>query len=90
MRQIVLVAALALLLVSVSRGNTEEVEQTLGFSKKCEYHINEMVHNLQDKMYVGAYIHSAFVYAECKAYTDEERDMLDKIHAARNKLMEEY
>ena len=90
MKQIILVVALALLLVSVSRGNIERVEQTLGFSKKCEYHIDQIAESITEKYYVAAYIHSVLALDVCDAYTEDEVEALSKVKGVRNKLMEEY
>ena len=92
MREILIAGAVAVLLVSVSRAKTEVSKpiELQGFNKECEYHIDEVVEGIDTKRYVWAYLHSVLVYKFCRAFTEEEEVILDKIHEVRNKLMEEY
>ena len=63
--------------------------QVEGFSKQCEYHIEQIAENIVAKTYVGAYIHSKLALERCEAVTEDEVEALNTIHIVRNKLMEE-
>ena len=60
-----------------------------GFSKQCEYHINQIAENILAKTYVGAYINCKLALKRCEAVTEDEIEAMNTIHSVRNKLMEE-